>query len=811
MSSRVGSLLLFVVFAATVTADKPDWYEVLGVSRDASGPAIRKAYKNVALKKHPDKNPGREQEAASELAQVNNAYEVLKDPEKRAEYDEYGHDSPEERMRVDPRSLFIANSDVIMLGDLREFRMRVQQRPATGADAGASVWIVDYYMRGCGPCHAFAPEFKRLAGRLRGAVHAAAVNCGDSSAGELCNEQDLDGYPTMVLYRWRHTKRRGWMQETTHYRGELKLAPALAWVEKQLQLATSAMARSRRPPPLAVRASEFLERAASAVVASLHAAAAAGNASLVYLSDGAQDGAARIGAAAEVRVAAAALGSFVRAVTFDCSADGEGGGTPPLCAQLAATSSSHVPLPQARLYRAAVAGGVGAAASTVDVFEGEGGWTAANLLEWAAARLVDAMPRAAPSAAEADAAEADAGRRPAADVAAAMTTCEDDASFRDADGDGCGAYASRAEFACGHKGYEEACTRCCASCSSTLKCQAVAAAGGGDGPSASWVVFFTMGRRCPPCMQLEAEIKDMAELLHERHDPILVGRVNCETSQQVCRAVSSRKADRGQPTLATRARRRRFALAHAAAASRSRSPPQLRTRRSLRTSTTTRVALCDALCPHRASIDHRMPHSHPPDASFIPPPSDTHQRPLGRASARQVGARVPHVAFVPSSATSKSDPWREERFIFRDRDESSQNLRRWATQLDEVNTCQTRGRAEGGYRRGSCPCTGPAPCAPAVLATSLPLAILPTPLPASLPASLPAPLHRPPPYMYARASLPLQATRLPTVRSAAELNKMRVKQLKKLVHAYGLDCRTCAEKGEYVAVLKAGLGLKDEL
>ena len=40
---------------------------------------------------------------------------------------------------------------------------------------------------------------------------------------------------------------------------------------------------------------------------------------------------------------------------------------------------------------------------------------------------------------------------------------------------------------------------------------------------------------------------------------------------------------------------------------------------------------------------------------------------------------------------------------------------------------------------------------------------------------------------------------------------MTVKQLKKLVHAYGLDCRTCAEKGEYVAVLKAGLGLKDEL
>ena len=135
MTRRVlETLIAFLCFlTARVAADpdtKRDYYEVLGVPRDASGPAIRRAYKNIALQKHPDKNPGREAEAQADLVEVNNAYEVLKDSEKRAQYDEYGHSTPEEQMRVDPRSLFIANSDVIMIVGEREFRMRVQQRPA---------------------------------------------------------------------------------------------------------------------------------------------------------------------------------------------------------------------------------------------------------------------------------------------------------------------------------------------------------------------------------------------------------------------------------------------------------------------------------------------------------------------------------------------------------------------------------------------------------------------------------------------------------------------------------------------------------
>ncbi len=73
-----------------MATEKRDYYEILGVSRDASGDEIKRAYRQAALKHHPDRNPG-DAEAEARFKEAAEAYEVLSDPEKRQRYDRFGH------------------------------------------------------------------------------------------------------------------------------------------------------------------------------------------------------------------------------------------------------------------------------------------------------------------------------------------------------------------------------------------------------------------------------------------------------------------------------------------------------------------------------------------------------------------------------------------------------------------------------------------------------------------------------------------------------------------------------------------------
>ena len=69
---------------------KRDYYEVLGVSKDADDAALKKAYRTLAKKYHPDANPG-DKEAEKKFKEASEAYSVLSDPQKRQQYDQFGH------------------------------------------------------------------------------------------------------------------------------------------------------------------------------------------------------------------------------------------------------------------------------------------------------------------------------------------------------------------------------------------------------------------------------------------------------------------------------------------------------------------------------------------------------------------------------------------------------------------------------------------------------------------------------------------------------------------------------------------------
>jgi molecular chaperone DnaJ len=110
-------------------ATKRDYYEVLGLKRDANADDIKRAYRQLALKNHPDKNPG-DPEAESRFKEAAEAYEVLSDQSKRQRYDRYGHAGIDSGAVHDFRNaddIMSAFSDVFgggMFGDLFGQRRR---------------------------------------------------------------------------------------------------------------------------------------------------------------------------------------------------------------------------------------------------------------------------------------------------------------------------------------------------------------------------------------------------------------------------------------------------------------------------------------------------------------------------------------------------------------------------------------------------------------------------------------------------------------------------------------------------------------
>ena len=121
---------------------KRDYYEILGVSKSASADEIKKSYRRLAMKHHPDRNKDGDSASETKFKEAKEAYEVLKDAEKRAAYDQFGHDGL--RARSGGQGGFGAEGFGDIFGDVSAtYSAAVAAVEAVPRYFGAPTWVTN--------------------------------------------------------------------------------------------------------------------------------------------------------------------------------------------------------------------------------------------------------------------------------------------------------------------------------------------------------------------------------------------------------------------------------------------------------------------------------------------------------------------------------------------------------------------------------------------------------------------------------------------------------------------------------------------
>lgn len=195
------SLVILYLLSIYEIGKCDDYYELLGVSKDADNREIRRAFKKLALKLHPDKNKD-DQDSHERFIKVNKAYEVLKDEETRKKYDLHGEEGLKDdfgsgwqgnfrswNYYYESFGIYDDDPEIITLSR-SDFEQSV-----TGARA---TWFINFYSPQCSHCHHLAPAWRALARELEGVIRIGAVNCEEDWM--LCRQQNIHSYPSLMMY-----------------------------------------------------------------------------------------------------------------------------------------------------------------------------------------------------------------------------------------------------------------------------------------------------------------------------------------------------------------------------------------------------------------------------------------------------------------------------------------------------------------------------------------------------------------------------------------------------------------------------------
>lgn len=194
-----------------------DPYEILGVSQSATQAELRKAYRTLSLKWHPDKNPASMAEASARFASIAAAWERVRTPDARAIYDDFGENSKgfntyeefqqhrEEMGREGqtPSDLYQGEQYVTRLTDA-DFDQHVTSTDSAGQTL---YWVLNMYAPWCSHCVAAVGSYKRVAEDMDGVVEFGAVNC--EANPYLCSTDDpgrfpISIYPTVIMLSSRY-------------------------------------------------------------------------------------------------------------------------------------------------------------------------------------------------------------------------------------------------------------------------------------------------------------------------------------------------------------------------------------------------------------------------------------------------------------------------------------------------------------------------------------------------------------------------------------------------------------------------------